>query len=321
MGKRYSQSEISGQLRKTYTVADLVKTIHFLVRIYKIGMLQCAQLGFCPEEGMNWSIASYMINMPYPTCNRLWNQICGLFRRGMYSNKSHHHKCIMKDWRDELDSKHALKQKIVYHAATNDHIKSCFTEAHSTPYKLTKYKNYDAFFLKHHYADSFQSRRTKATQITLESDEIDNFLNPYKSYFTDCVFSRKDDDASVVDEIPARNQSVIEDITDEVLPGDYYDFDSVQSSSSEDSSSSDEINEETDNLDSDLCIINPVNILHEGDSNHSVIDNVEVAPFVSRKKSLIYNSHNINGKFFKIHWNIFFKHNVNNCVFFSLRQR
>ena len=96
---------------------------------------------------------------------------------------------------------------------------------------------------------------------------------------------------------------------------------SVQSSSSEDSSSSDEINEESDNIDSDLCIINPVKILHKGDSNHSVIDNVEVAPFVSRKKSLIYNSHNINGKFFKIHWNIFVKHNVNNCIFFSLRQR
>ena len=51
----------------------------------------------------------------------------------------------MKDWREELDSKHALEQKIVYPAANNDHIKLVFIDAHSTPYKLTKYKNYDVF--------------------------------------------------------------------------------------------------------------------------------------------------------------------------------
>ena len=95
----------------------------------------------------------------------------------------------MKNWRVELDSKHAKKQKNVYPAANNHHIKLVVTDAHSTPYKLTKYKNYDAFFLKHDYAEAFKSVRTKATQIPLESDKINNFLNPYKSYFTDCVFS------------------------------------------------------------------------------------------------------------------------------------
>ena len=204
----------------------------------------------------------------------------------------------MQDWRVELESNHAKKQKNVY-PAENHKIKFGILDAHSTLYKLTKYKNYDAFFIKHDYADAFKSLRTKATQIPLESDKIDNFLNPYKSYFTDCFFSKHDGDESLVDEIPARNQSETQDITERVLPGDHYDFDSVQSSIS------DEINEDSDGLDSELFINNPVHILHEGDSNNSVIDNVEVASFVSRKRSFISNLNNINGKFLKNHRNIF----------------
>ena len=79
MGEKYTQSKIITQLRKTHTIADLIKTVQFIAQIYKIGMLQCARLGFCPNKGMQWPIASYMINMPLATCNRLWRQFCGVF--------------------------------------------------------------------------------------------------------------------------------------------------------------------------------------------------------------------------------------------------
>ena len=49
----------------------------------------------------------------------------------------------MQDWRDELDSHDAKKQKIVL-PAENHEIKNQLLDAYSTLYKLTKYKNYDA---------------------------------------------------------------------------------------------------------------------------------------------------------------------------------
>ena len=111
----------------------------------------------------------------------------------MYDKNTDHNKYIMSDWRKELDSRHALKQKIVLEAE-NHHIKIQLLDSYSTLYRLTKYKNYDAFFIKHNYADAFKSLSTKSTQIPIESGDIDNFLNPYKSYFTDCVFSKHDGD-------------------------------------------------------------------------------------------------------------------------------
>ena len=83
MSKKYSQSKISTQLRKIHSITNLIKTVQFITRIYKIGMLQCAQIGSCPSEGMQWLIASYMVNMPLPILNRLWRQFCGVFQRGL----------------------------------------------------------------------------------------------------------------------------------------------------------------------------------------------------------------------------------------------
>ena len=80
MGEKYAQSEVSTQLRKTQTIADLIKNVQFIAQIYKFGMLQCVQLGFCPYKGMMWPIASYMTDMPLATCNRLWRQFADLFK-------------------------------------------------------------------------------------------------------------------------------------------------------------------------------------------------------------------------------------------------
>ena len=87
MGEKYNQSKISTQLRETTKIANLVKTIEFLFQIYKIGMIQCAQLGYCPIRGMKWSITGIMIEMNQPTCYRLFRKFCGDFWRGLYGKK------------------------------------------------------------------------------------------------------------------------------------------------------------------------------------------------------------------------------------------
>ena len=106
MGNKYSKSKISTQLRKTTTIADLVKTIQFFIQIYKIVMLKCAQLGFCPTRGMKWSIAVNIIDMNLATCNCLFCQFCRAYRRGLYG-KSDQHNYYMRNWRVVLDSTHS----------------------------------------------------------------------------------------------------------------------------------------------------------------------------------------------------------------------
>ena len=100
-----------------------------------------------------------------------------------------------------------------------------------------------------------------------------------------------------MDDIPARNQSETQVITQRVLPGHHDDFNSIQSSNSE------ERNNDSDGPEFDVPelfnLTNPVHILQEGDSNNSIIDNVEVASLVSRKRSFVSNLTNIDSKFIK----------------------
>ena len=78
---------------------------------------------------------------------------------------------------------------------------------------------------------------------------------------------------------------------------DHDNFNSLQSSNSE------ERNDDSDGPDFNVPeffnLTNPVHILQEADSNNSIIDNVEVASLVSRKRSFVSNLTNINGKFIK----------------------
>ena len=112
----------------------------------------------------------------------------------------------MSDWRGELDAPHSLKQKIVL-KTDNDKIKNQLLHVYPTLYRLKKYKKYDSFFIKHNYADAFNNTSTKSVQIPIQSEEINDYLQPYESYFTNIVHSpHDDDDESLVDDIPARKQ-------------------------------------------------------------------------------------------------------------------
>ena len=71
--------------------------------------------------------------------------------------------------------------------------------------KLTKYKNYNTFFLKN-YADASKEAVSDPVQIPIQTDEINYLYKPNKAYFT-CNAYTEPDDISVVDDIPAANQS------------------------------------------------------------------------------------------------------------------
>ena len=84
------------------------------------------------------------------------------------------------------------------------------------------------------YADAFKERSSKAAQIPIQSEDIDNLLKPNESYFTNISHSQPDD-LSVVDDVPARNQSESNDknypsIYQRVLPDVDDNFSSHQSS-------------------------------------------------------------------------------------------
>ena len=121
-------------------------------------------------------------------------------------------------------------------------------------------------------------------------------MQPYESYFSDFVHSPPDD-LSVGDDIPAKNQSESNDknslsIIQRVLPDDNNDFSSHQSSNSEKCNKEFVVPELFD-----LTI--PVHILQEGDSNSSIIENVDVASLVSRKRPFVSILINTDSRFIK----------------------
>ena len=120
-----------------------------------------------------------------------------------------------------------------------------------------------------------------------------------------------------MDDIPAKNQSESNDknslsIIQRVLPDNNNDFRSHLSSTYENSNEDFVIPEVFD-------LTGPVHILQEGDLNNSIIENVEVASFISRKRPFISMLTDTNGKFVK-KFCICFLNIILTSIYSSLRQ-
>ena len=108
----------------------------------------------------------------------------------------------MSNWRGVLDSPYSGNQHFVLDS-DNENIKNQLLNVYQT---LAKLKIQELWFFLHqkNYADAFKKRGSKAVQIPIQSEEIDNFWKPNESHFADIVPSPPDD-LSVVDDIPAKN--------------------------------------------------------------------------------------------------------------------
>ena len=180
MGKKYSHTEVTTQLRITRTIADLVKTVEFLIRVYKIAMIQCAKSGYCPMKAVKWSIAIEMTDMSLVTSNRLFRQFCGAYRLGLYQ-RDDLHRFMMSDWRATLEENKPQNTSSPYDIP-NDDIKTLLIESYPTLPKLLKYKEYDTYFLKRTFDEVFD-HVPKRSRVGISSKISKKYIIPTTSIF------------------------------------------------------------------------------------------------------------------------------------------
>ena len=145
MGRKYNHNVIVPELRKATTLADLVKTIDLLVQIFKVGMIQCAQLGFCPIRCMKWSIVDKMIKINKPTREKFFCQFCGAYWRKLYG-QSNTEEYVMSEWRQTFET--TLPGQISSPCnMSNKYIKILLLHQYPTLKKLIKYKHNDIYIL------------------------------------------------------------------------------------------------------------------------------------------------------------------------------
>ena len=72
--------------------------------------------------------------MPLATCNHLWRQFCGVFRKGLYEKRDLN-RYIMSDWRGDLDSSYLGNQNVVFDI-DNEKINNQVLNVYLTLHKL-----------------------------------------------------------------------------------------------------------------------------------------------------------------------------------------